>query len=435
MVRKTLLVFFVVALALGLVAGGAAAQEEPIRIGLLQDLSGWLAVYGLESINGFRLGLLYAAGIDPTEYDSLDAALAEVTIAGRPVQIIIKDYGSENAANDADNAAARARELIEADFVDIIYGVPNSGAAIALQGVIAPENYDIILMAGPSASPTITGANFNVNTFRVCRNTNHDALTLANIADQVGNKWIQIANDTDFGRTTATAFQAANEAAGVTFVQDTILVPSNATDLTPYIQQILDSGAEVVNPIFAGELTALWTQQAIELGLTEKVAIISGTNSNDFIVAAPPLVGTVAYIVYHYTLPETEINDWLTEKHIALFNDVPDLFTECAFASAQALYLALEATGGDPLPEAMIPALEGLEFEGPKGTYFIRPEDHQALMPTYLIRFLGIEDVDLGNGTVMPLPQYELLLEANVVVPCQAPAARSSDTLTCAPPQ
>jgi branched-chain amino acid transport system substrate-binding protein len=301
--------------------------------------------------------------------------------------------------------------------------------------VIAPENYDLILMAGPTASPTITGANFNINTFRVCRNTNHDALTLANIADQVGNKWIQIANDTDFGRTTATAFQAANEAAGVTFVQDTILVPSNATDLTPYIQQIIDSGADVVNPIFAGELTALWTQQAIELGLADSIAVISGTNSNDFIVAAPPVTGTVAYIVYNFTLPDTEINDWLTEKHIAMFNDVPDLFTECAFASAQALYKALEATEGDALPEALIPALEGMEFQGPKGDYVIRPEDHQALMPTYLIRFLGIEDFDLGNGTVMPLPNYELLLEANVDIPCQAPEERSSDTLACAVPQ
>jgi ABC-type branched-subunit amino acid transport system substrate-binding protein len=132
MVRKTLLVFFIVSLAVGLVGGGAAAQDEPIRIGLLQDLSGWLAVYGVESVNGFELGLLYAAGIDPTEYDSIDAALADVTVAGRPVEIVVKDYGSENAQADADNAAAGARELIESEFVDVIYGVPNSGAAIAL---------------------------------------------------------------------------------------------------------------------------------------------------------------------------------------------------------------------------------------------------------------------------------------------------------------
>jgi branched-chain amino acid transport system substrate-binding protein len=432
MFRKALLVVLLVALV---VMGSASAQdEEPIRIGLLQDLSGWLTIYGVESVNGFQLGLLYAAGIDPAEYESLDAALAEVTVAGRPIELIIKDYGSENPANDADNASAGARELIESDFVDIIFGTPNSGAAIALQGVISPDNYDILYMAGPSASPTITGANFNVNTFRVCRNTNHDALTLATVATDVGTTWVQIAVDTDFGRSTADAFQAAYAAAGVEFVRDTIYVPTNATDLTPFIQQILDSGAEVVNPIFAGDLTALWTQQALELGLTDVAEIISGTNSNDAIVAAPPLAGTIAYIVYNYSLPQTEINDWLTEQHIAAFSDVPDLFTECAFATAQALYAGLEATEGDPFPEAMIPALEGLEFEGPKGTYTIRPEDHQVLMPQYLIRFLGIEDVELSADLTMPLPQYELVAEVmpeDMALPCAAPAERSSDAVTC----
>ncbi|MBC6935506.1 MAG: ABC transporter substrate-binding protein [Chloroflexi bacterium] len=435
MLRKSFFVLLLISLLL--TAGAAGAQDgEPLKIGLLQDLSGWLSLYGVESVNGFRLGLLYAAGIDPTEYDSLEAALAAVQVGGRPVEIVIKDYGSENAANDADNAASKARELIESDGVEVIYGVPNSGAAVALQGVIAPDNYDIILMAGPTASPTITGANFNVNTFRVCRNTFHDALSLSTIADQVGQKWIQIAVDTDFGRATAAAFQAANEGK-VEFVQDTILVPSDTTDFTPFIQQILDSGADVVNPIFAGQLTALWTQQAIELGLVDKVASISGTNSNDAIVLAPPIPDSIAYIVYQYTLPKTEINDWLTEKHIALFNDVPDLFTECAFASAQALYLALEATGGDTTPEALIGALEGLRFEGPKGEYYIRPEDHQVIMPQYLIRFKSVEEVDLGNGTTMMLPQYELFAEVSAedtAPPCQAPADRSSDSLTCAPP-
>ena len=109
MFRKAQLIMLLVVLMLALTFSGVQAQE-PIRIGLLQDLSGWLTVYGVESVNGFELGLLYAAGIDPTEYDSIDAALADVTVAGRPIELIIKDYGSENPANDADNAAAGGRE-------------------------------------------------------------------------------------------------------------------------------------------------------------------------------------------------------------------------------------------------------------------------------------------------------------------------------------
>lgn len=433
MFRKTQTVILLVVLLLALTMSAAQAQE-PIKIGLLQDMSGWLQLYGVESVNGFELGLLYAAGIDPTEYDSIDAALAEVKVGDRPVELIIKDYGSADPATDADNASAKARELIESDGAEIIYGTPNSGAAIAVQSVIAPENADVLFMAGPSASPSITGANFNVNTFRVCRNTSQDALAFASVAEQFGSKYIILAVDTDFGRGSATALQATLGAKGIEFVQDPIYFPADTTDFTPYLQQVLDSGAEVLYPIGAGQVLILLNQQILEMGVPDKMAVVGGTNSNDAIVASPPIPDSVAYIVYNYTLPQTEINTWLTEKHIAMFNDVPDLFTECAFATAQAVYAALTATGGDALPSAMIPALEGLTFDGPKGSYVIRAEDHQVLVPLYVIRFKGIEDVDLGNGTTMKLPNYELIAEVSAedtAPPCLAPAARSSETLTC----
>ncbi len=435
MFRKS--VFVLLLISLFVVVGVASAQEEPIRIGLIVDKSGWQALYGFETENGFKLGLLYAAGIDPAEYDSVDAALADVTVAGRPVEVIVKDYGSETPANDADNATSMVRELIESEGVELLAGPSNSGAAVAIQALIAPSNYDVVWLAGPAALPDLTGPLFNVNTFRVCRNTLQDALTYATIADELGTKYITLAVDTAFGRGTAAAFEFALKAKGVEFPRETLYVPSDTTDFTPYLQQVLDSGAETVLMIWAGGGGATLYQQAAELGVGAAMNIVGGTNSNDVIVASPLPENSVGYIVYQYTLPKTEANDWLTEKHIAMYSDVPDLFTECAFASAQAAYLALEQTEGDTLPEAMIPALEGLSFEGPKGTYTIRAEDHQALAPMYVIRFLGIEEVDLGNGTTMKLPQYELVAEASaeaIAPPCLAPADRSSDAVTCAPP-
>lgn len=70
----------ILVLLAALLAFGSVAQEAaPLKIGLLTDLSGVLAIYGIELDNGLKLGLLYAAGIDPAEYDSLDAALADLT--------------------------------------------------------------------------------------------------------------------------------------------------------------------------------------------------------------------------------------------------------------------------------------------------------------------------------------------------------------------
>jgi len=108
MFRKVILLVTLALLVLGV--GALSAQDsEPLVIGLLVDQSGPLTIYGFELEYGFKLGLLYEAGIDPADYDNdMDAALAAVQIAGRSIEVIVRD----NASN-ADTAASQARELIE----------------------------------------------------------------------------------------------------------------------------------------------------------------------------------------------------------------------------------------------------------------------------------------------------------------------------------
>ena len=102
----------------------------------------------------------------------MDDALAAVTIAGRPVQVVMRDNGS-----DPDTAASQARELVEQQGAEILVGSPSSGVMTGVQQVALDS--DVIVFADPAASPAITGANFNVNTFRVCRNTFQDFLAFA----------------------------------------------------------------------------------------------------------------------------------------------------------------------------------------------------------------------------------------------------------------
>lgn len=413
--RFKVLVLLVLA---ALFAFGATAQDAaPLKIGLLTDQSGALAVYGIELEMGFKLGLLYAAGIDPAEYESLDAALADLTLAGRPVEIVVRD----NASN-ADTGSQQARELIEQEGVELLVGSPSSGVTLGLQQVAL--DYDTILFAAPGASPNITGANFNLNTFRVCRNTAQDSLALASFATELGSKWIILAADYDFGRASAAAYEATLAAYGVEFVSEVIYAPLETTDFTAYLQQVKDSGAEVLLPIWAGDTTVALNQQIAEVGLIEQMAVIGAINSNDFVrLADPSVIGGVAAGVYHYTFPQTEVNDWLIEKHVAVTTaagavDYPDLFTECAFATAQALSAAVTATEGATLPADLIPQLEGLSFEGPKGWYFIRPGDHQAMVPMYVGRLINLDDPEFK--------MWELIAEVDQLAtnpPCLLPEA------------
>lgn len=398
--RKLPILLLLVLLIASLTASVSMAQddEDVLKIGLLTDFSSGLAVYGVELNNGFMLGLEYATD-------------GSMEIAGRPVEVIVRDNGS-----DPDVTLEQARELITEEGVEILVGTVSSGATLGLQQLAA--DFDVILLAGPAAAPNITGENFNVNTFRICRNTYQDFLTIAPLAEEIagGTNFVQLAADYAFGTSSAAAAEFALEQQGITFVRDTILVPLDATDFTPYLQEVLDTDADGLIVIWAGSTTINLLQQIGEMGVLDNITVLQAFNSNDFMPFLVPenLIGSLGWIVYHYTLPDNEINDWMVERHIEEYDgDVPDLFTECAFATAQALVAGVEATDGDTLPESMIPALEGLEFEGPKGTYTIRAEDHQALVPMYLVRLTNLDDPEFRY--------YELVAEASaedVAPPC-----------------
>ncbi len=51
----------------------------------------------------------------------------------------------------------------------------------------------------------------------------------------------------------------------------------------------------------------------------------------------------------------------------------PDLFDADGMNAAIMVVEALKATEGDMSAAALIAAMEGMEFEGPKGTVYIRP--------------------------------------------------------------
>ncbi len=414
MCQRTLIALLVIlALSVGMVP--ARAQEgEPLKVGLLTDLSAVLQLYGVELQNGLMLGLEYAT--DGT-----------MTVAGRPIEVIVRDY-----ANDAELAATQARELIEVEGVEILVGAPSSGVTQGLIDIAA--EYGVILLAGPAADPRITGEFFKPTTFRACRNSYQDAFDIASWAvENVGTRYIQLAPDYAFGYGSAAAFDYAFTLRGAEFVAPTIFAPTDTTEFTPYLQQVIDSGADGVIITWAGASAINLFQQATELGLgvdPGKPAIITGFNSNDIVkaFADESQIGNIGLIVYHYTAPKTEINDWLVQRHKEVYNDVPDLFTECGFATAQALVYGVEKAGGSTLPEDLIPALEGLTWEGPKGTYYMRPEDHQALMPMYVVRLANLDDPDQAY--------YELVAEVSAedaAPPCESGADRSSETLDCTP--
>lgn len=370
-------------------ATGAESSGQPLKIGLITDQSKALMLYGQQEINGFMLGLEYAT--DGT-----------MEVAGRKLEVITRDD-----ENNADRARQLARELIERDGVEVLQCCASTTSALAVIEV-AKENQKIVII-DPAAGPQITGSNFNEYVFRTGRNTLQDALTAGPyMVENVGKEFVQIAPDTDFGKGSAASWRSVIESVGGTFVADDVLIPADTTDFTPYLQRVLDAaeenGAKVLMLTWAGSNFPRLFQQMREQGVLDALTLATGFGDNATLPAVyANAEGAVGMIVYHYTLPNNPVNDWLVRRHQEEHGTPPDLFTAGGMAAAIALVEALKRTNGDTDAQKMIEVMEGMSFEGPKGTYTFRPEDHQALQPMYMVRLLNTNDPEMRF--------YELLEE------------------------
>lgn len=369
----------------------ALTCAEPIKVGLITDASGALAIYGAHILRSFMLGMEYAAGAPGSAGEKFDFTQTQnntFTFGDCTIEVLVRDDKST-----PDTTAAVARELIDVDQVDLIVGTVSSGATATLQGIAAESQ--IPLIVAPAAANDITGANFNEYTFRVSRTNYQDAMNLCEYLPTQYKTLVQIAPDYNFGWGSAAAFRDACTLNGGEFVADDILAPADTTDFTPYMEQILDSGAEAYIVTWAGGGFIPMMQAAVDTGVAEEMALGATFVDN---VALPAFfanaIGTTSGILYNWALPQNPINDWMVAQTRARYGLAPDLFDADGFNAALMLVNGLAATSGDASAAALIPAFEGMSFDGPKGTIEIRPEDHVAIQDMYIAKLVSVTDPD-----------------------------------------
>jgi branched-chain amino acid transport system substrate-binding protein len=283
--------------------------------------------------------------------------------------------------------------LIDVQGVDILVGTVSSGATATLQG-IAAEN-QIPLIVAPAAANDITGKDFNEYTFRTSRNNYQDAINECAYLVKQYSTFVQIAPDYAFGQGSAASFRDACGLGGAEFLADDIFAPLDTTDFTPYMEQVLNSGAEAYIVTWAGGGFVPLMQAATDLGVTDTMSL--GATFIDNVLM--PLwyqntVGSTAGILYHWSAPNNAANDFLVAEQKARYGTMPDLFAADGMNAAIMLVEGLKATNGDVSADALIAAFEGMTFEGPKGTIYIRPEDHVAIQDMYILKLVNLTDPD-----------------------------------------
>jgi branched-chain amino acid transport system substrate-binding protein len=346
--------------------------KEPIKIGVLTSQTGVLEAYGNQMLKGFYIGLDYATN-------------GTREIDGRPVVIIEKD-----TQTDPQMAVQRATELFEDENIDILVGAASSGDTLAVLPLV--EVYEKIMIVEPAVANSITGESWNPYIFRTGRNSSQDAVAGAAAIASPGTKIAVLAPNYAFGLDGAAAFKEAAEALGAEIVLEEYPAP-DATDFTANIQKIINSEPDYLFVIWAGA-NSPW-RALNDMGVTDRgITISTGAPDIAALRTMENLIGMKGFTVYHHTLPNNPVNDFLVEEHKKRHNgEVPDLFTAGGMASAIAAVEAVKKAGTTDAKK-LITTMEGMSFDSPKGTMTFRADDHQALQPIYAIRLEKVEGFD-----------------------------------------
>ena len=375
--RLTIVLGSLAALLSTISVPGAALAQAPIKIGIVQGLTGPFEVYAKQMVAGFKLGLEYGTG-------------GKMEVGGRKIELLIEDDQLK-----PDVAKQKATKLYADDKVDLVVGPTSSAAALAILPVA--QEFKKVLVVEPAVADSITGEHWNRYIFRTGRSSGQDAAANALAVAKPGVSIATIAQDYAFGRDGVAAYKAEVLKHGAVIVHEEY-TPRDATDFTAPIQKIIGalkdkSGPKYVFVIWAGKggpFPQLVANRLDKFGIT----LTSGSNVLDVLkqMKAMGLEGMVGGAYYYYEMPKNAVNDWLVKEHMQRFKEPPDFFTCGGFAAAMAVLAAIQKAGGTD-SEKLIAAMEGMDFQTPKGKMTFRKEDHQALQTMYVFKMASKPDV------------------------------------------
>lgn len=366
--------------------GGETAGPAEITVGIVTSETGPLASYGAQYLEGFEAGLEYAT--DGTN-----------TVNGTTITVEYKDD-----AGDPDKAVTAVKELI-GDGVNIIAGTVASGVALAVAE--QAEQNQVLYISGPAATDAITG--INEYTFRSGRQSAQDVATAGTFLDDIEGRTITVfAQDTAFGQGNVAAVEAILGGKGATV--NSVLVAEDVTEFTPFAQQVLAGAPDLVFVAWAGATSGAMWQAMSQQGVLDSIPVVTGLGDTATFGAYGEASEKINFLNHYF--PGAPDNDVNTEM-ISLIEEAggtPDLFSPDGFNAALMIVQAIEVGQGDV--DAMIAALEGFEFEGPKGTITVREGDHALIQEMYQVKLVA-------DGASF-VPELVDTADADAVAPAEA---------------
>jgi branched-chain amino acid transport system substrate-binding protein len=331
---------------------GPTRAQEPLRVGMIQPLSGPIAAAGSYIVNGAKI--------------ALDRVNAKGGVNGRKLELIIEDNKSDPA--ETRNAAEK---LIVRDKVPVLIGAWGSSMTLAMMPLAAQHNVGIVVETSSSVKITDPKTPGSKVVSRISPTSELEALGVEPLVPKLGIKKAgYIAVNTDWGRGAVVAFGEVLKKHGAT-VDLVEYVGQADTDFYTQLTKFKAAGVDSVIITDDAPKTAKMLQQMKELGLKAKVLVTGGSAWPDSIVqlaGAPAAEGVMFisfYNPYDHTLagdPEASrayVEEW-KKRGLPWIGVVEGMR---GFDAVNLVAHAL-ATAGEPTPAKVHEAVRRAEMKG-----------------------------------------------------------------------
>jgi len=328
------------------VAAGATAAE-PIKIGVVNMLTGPLAEGGSFQVNGLQLAL-----------EDVNKAGG---ILGRPVELRTEDNASTNPGT-----VLAFSKLFTDPAIKAIVGPIASTQIQAASPAIAKAG--IPTMIG-GTDPSLTRVN-NKWVFRARPNDLYSSKVIADFGVNTLKlkKWAIVHATDAFGQGGAKALTEALQALGVTPVLDQGYT-SNSQDFTPIVLAVKKSGADVLGTYMTIPADqAIFAKQLRQLGVNiEWVGSPTTATVTTRTLGGAALYGT--YAVADFNAEANEAAREFARRYRERFGIDPDGFASWSYDALQILALAMNSANSTE-PEAIRKAILAIKaYKGLEGTY------------------------------------------------------------------
>jgi branched-chain amino acid transport system substrate-binding protein len=349
-------------------------QAKDLKIGLVLSVSGPFAPYAKQISHG------------------VDLYIAEHgdTVAGRKVQVIIKDDTGMAPAV----AKRQAQELLTKDKVDILAGFDLTPNAFSVAPLATEAKVPMVVMNAATSSVTEKSPNI----VRVSMTLPQSSWAMAEWAYKNGvRKVYTLVADYGPGHDAEKQFQKTFTALGGQVVGE-VRTPVTTPDYSPFLQRMKDAKPDAafffVPP---GSSMVALLKQFREMGL-EKAGIKElgtgdMTDEDSLAAMGDSALGMITAFHYSENHDSPENKKFVAAYKKAYPKDRPNFMSVGGYDGMHLIYQALEKTKGDASADAFMKAVKGMKWESPRGPVQIDPQTRDIIQNEYIRKLEKVDGV------------------------------------------